>query len=100
MGGLIESDESFPKLWLYLSSTPMVVVAGEIEEADKCPVIKEWLQLDDVVSKAASKGTVALVWTKTITRETVCDNHELLEPVVIHLGSSPALNLYVKQGLP
>ena len=72
----------------------MVVVAGAVEEEERCPVIHKWLQREDVLPRAAAKGKVALVRTKSITRETVADNHELLEPAVIHLGSSPTLNMH------
>ena len=61
----------------------MVVVEGGLEE---CPIITEWLKLEDVVSRA-TKGKLALCRTDSINRSTVADNHELLIPLLKNLGT-------------
>ena len=64
----------------------MVVVAGEGEE---CPVMKEWLKIEALVSRGSS-GKVALCKSETIDRDTVSDNYELLTPLVTHYGNLKA----------
>lgn len=56
----------------------------------KCPVIQEWLKLDAVVDRAA-KGHLALAKSKTLTRDTVADNYEILGPLVAEYGAPVAI---------
>lgn len=61
----------------------MVVIGGGQVE---CPVLLEWLKLESVASRAASKGVISLLRGNSIDRTTVCDNYELLKPLVANLG--------------
>lgn len=57
---------------------------GKTAEAD-CPIIAQWMTLDALVSRAA-RGKIAEVHQPGLTRETVADNAELLEPILEHMG--------------
>ena len=61
----------------------------------KCPVIQEWLKLDAVVDRAA-KGHLALAKSKTLTRDTVADNYEILGPLVAEYGTPVAITDILK----
>ena len=66
----------------------MVVVQGDGGAPGaqaECPIIVEWLKLDALVARAAN-GKIALIRTEDIDRDTVCDNYELLVPLVKELG--------------
>lgn len=67
-----------------------VVIAGDGqgEGVLECPILREWVKLDAVVQRA-TKGTVALLTSKDLSRDTVADNHEIIGPLVTHLGTSP-----------
>ena len=51
----------------------------------KCPVIKAWLNLPFLCSRAAD-GRLAHVLKDTIDRQTVADNAEMLEPLIAEFG--------------
>lgn len=73
----------------------MVVVTGNSGAGapgvlDECPIIQRWLQLEDVVARAA-KGKIALCRSADMDRSTVCDNYELLIPLVQEYGSFGAV---------
>ena len=46
-----------------------------------CPVVKAWLSLPFLCSRAAD-GRLAHVMKDTIDRQTVADNAEMLEPLI------------------
>lgn len=56
----------------------------EREDDRQCPIISAWMKLDDLVSRAAS-GKIAIVGT-SMDRQTVSENAEILEPLLLHLG--------------
>lgn len=62
----------------------MVVVEGGTQI--ECPVLSEWVKMDELVQRAA-KGHVALVRGKAIDRSTLADNHELLQPLLVQYGN-------------
>ena len=70
----------------------MVVVAGDDTSKGECPVMKEWVKLEALVSRAAG-GKIALMHSKAVDRTTVADNYELLLPVVANYGPSIYLNI-------
>lgn len=62
----------------------MVVVSGDSDA--NCPVMQEWLKIDELVARATG-GKIALCYATCIDRSTVADNHELLIPLVTHFGA-------------
>ena len=62
----------------------MVVVSGEGDA--ECPIIKEWLKIDELVYRATT-GKIALCIGPSIDRSTVAENHELLIPLVTQFGA-------------
>jgi len=50
-----------------------------------CPVVKAWLSLPFLCSRAAD-GRLAHVMKDTIDRQTVADNAEMLEPLISEFG--------------
>ena len=72
----------------------MVVIHGGETE---CPVMAEWLKMEDVVGRASTKGNIALIRGSNIDRTTVADNFELLKPLVATLGSLPISKVQFNQ---
>ena len=76
----------------------MVVLAGDGSGSgnshEECPVMKEWIKLEALVSRAAD-GKIALMHAKNIDRTTVANNYELLLPLVANYGTLIYLNSYV-----
>ena len=62
-------------------------------EGDKCPVVEEWMEMEELVSRA-SKGTIALVRKNTIDRDTVSDNYEMLAPILTNFGIQSVFHLF------
>lgn len=57
----------------------MVVVS--VDRDAKCPVVKEWLKIDALVSRPTA-GKIALCTSSSIDPTTVADKHELLTPLL------------------
>ena len=78
-----------------VSQKAMVVLAGDSSDSGKpheeCPVMKEWIKLEAVVSRA-TEGKIALMHGKNIDRTTVANNYELLLPLVANYGTLICLN--------
>lgn len=70
----------------------MVVLSGSSSASleIECPVLKEWLEIEEVVARAATTGKVALCRYVDLGRSTVDDNYEILAPLLKEFGSSPA----------
>ena len=58
----------------------------DVDQHVDCPVLLSWLKLDGLVARAAT-GKIADVSVLPLTRETVADNAEVLEPVLREFGS-------------
>ena len=74
--------------WLNQPPAMAIVVAGADGGDGECPIISEWSKLEAVVQRA-TKGQLCLCTAKKITRESVAENHEIVAPVVKHLGALP-----------
>ena len=59
--------------------------ASEAETA-KCPVIRAWMDIPMVPTRAAG-GKIAEVGKEGLTRDSVATNADLLEPLIKELGS-------------
>ena len=73
----------------------MVVINGDGDAASAldCPVIKEWMGLEALVERA-TKGQIAVVNGKQLSRDTVADNYELLGPLISHYGILDYLGMF------
>lgn len=58
---------------------------SEMEAPVDCPVIAAWMKLDGLASRAAG-GKIADISSLPLTRESVADNAEILEPLVREFG--------------
>ena len=70
----------------------MVVLSGSSSASldIECPVMKAWLELEEVVGRAATAGKIALCRHNDLGRSSVDDNYEILAPLLTEYGSSPA----------
>ena len=61
---------------------------GSASEAEttKCPVIRAWMDMPTVSTRAAG-GKIAEVGKDGLTRESVAANADILEPLIKELGS-------------
>lgn len=84
-----------PSLALRGIAGAMVVVEGT-EGVAQCPVMTEWLNMEEVV-KRGTKGHIALCTTESLTRSTVADNHELLIPLIKHFGTLSAKKMTLQE---
>lgn len=55
-----------------------------------CPVLREWVQLEAAVARAAGSNKVAICPGSKLTRQTCIDNSELLIPLINEVGNSSA----------
>ena len=55
-------------------------------EASTCPIIKEWMSMPVLVSRAAS-GTMAVVGKQGIGREALSENADILDPIIREFGT-------------
>ena len=58
-------------------------------DENQCPVVSAWMKLDLLVSRAAG-GKIAEVG-KTLDRQSVSDNADVLEPLIQHFGTQAEL---------
>lgn len=56
------------------------------EEGAKCPVIRAWMDMPGVVSRA-SEGRIAELGKDGLCRDAVSNNVDVLEPVIKEFGS-------------
>lgn len=62
------------------------------EEGSKCPVIRAWMDMPGVVSRA-SEGKLAEVGKEGLCRDAVSNNVDVLEPIIKEFGSLAQLKI-------
>ena len=56
-----------------------------------CPVLMAWAGDEHLLARLVSSKGLVIVTEDTLTRQTVVDNRALVDPLVKHVGISPAL---------
>ena len=62
------------------------------EEGSKCPVIRAWMDMAGIVSRA-SEGKLAEVGKEGLSRDAVSNNVDVLEPIIKEFGSLAQLKI-------
>lgn len=58
------------------------------EQEGGCPVVKAWLQMPELVSRGATGKIPHINRDGDLTRQTVIDNVDILEPLIREFGTS------------
>ncbi|CAK9107354.1 unnamed protein product [Durusdinium trenchii] len=62
------------------------------EQEGGCPVVKAWLQMPELVSRGATGKIPHINRDGDLTRQTVIDNVDILEPLIREFGTRPSIS--------